>query len=102
MMNVRGPVPAVQFRRCNRCNASAVLPLNPSTALPCACKGELLVATPTAADVLAERQLCCTQLLALAAGCDDPANQDKNGNVNGKRAADKMRALASQWAQGTA
>lgn len=88
------PVATDQFRRCGRCGATAIVPFTPSTAVPCNCGGEMLLADVTVADLRAERERCAAALERLAGQCRVHAPPD--GRVSATGAADHMETLA-RW-----
>lgn len=89
------PVPTPKhLRRCTTCGAKLICEPLPNTAIPCACKGELVVSPITVDDLLAERKRAADALETLATKCEDSA--DGNQNVAAPKAAGHMRALA-KW-----
>ncbi len=83
-----------QFRRCPTCAAYRICEFSPSTALPCECKGELLLSSVTLHDIRAERKRCADALIRLAERCASAGDAD--GKVTASGAATHMKTLA-QW-----
>lgn len=88
----RNPTPD-QFRRCATCKATRVCAFTPSTAVRCACGGDMLLSPMTPDDLRAETERCAVALDALAATCENSAGPD--GKVSAAGAARHMRNLAT-------